>query len=182
MTRSDAVFNLFVAFGAQRNAEQAKLYIDELTRGNACGDCAELAVKNLMRSAKRLPPLSSVLAEALEVMGSDAHAPHIVRPLAPKSETFWRAEATKIILPKVDGDRDLAAFVAASLWWSDVPPDLDRIAEELEEGIWIEGCRRYAEGKDTAALAEAAFRRARWAHEHHPSETMPAGVLELVIT
>lgn len=180
MTRATAMRDLFAAFGASRNEEQASLYLNELTRSGSCADCAEIAVENLTRSSRRLPALSQVLDEVREVVNSDVHTSHIVNPqLAPRAETWWRSEAVKVILPKVGGDRDLAALVAAQLWFNDVEADLGSLTEELGSGAYVLAVKRFTAGKDVKALAEAAFRRARWVTEHAADEVMPREIVNL---
>lgn len=190
MSRATAVKNLFVAFGAARQEEQSALYVHELTKAATCGDCCEIAVEALMRTAKRLPTLAMVLEESAQVMGSPAHTSHIVNPqLAPRAETWWRSEAVKVILPKVGHDRDAAAYLAAVLWFAQIDPDTDAVLAELEThpnaaGVefneWVDGALRYLRGKDAAAQAEAAFRRARFQAEH-PNDPMPLYIVELQV-
>jgi hypothetical protein len=176
----DAVIQLFIAFGRQRESDRARLFAEELRREISCGECCELSARNLMRSSKRMPELSELLAEAREVMNSGAHVPHIGAPqLAPRIETWWRTEAVKLIAPRVEGDRDLAAFVAAQMWFSDVPPDPERVSSELHDWpVWVLSAQTFTEGKDFPPLVEAAFRRARWASENLTGE-MPLGLLNL---
>lgn len=179
MSLATAISELFTAFGAHQRTDQAKLYVQELARSGACADCAEVAAVDLMRKAKRLPSLAELLAEIRDLVDSDAHSPHITAPqLAPKAETWWRHEAVKVILPAAGGDRDLAAFVAAAMWWSEVPQDLDAVAAEIAEPIWIDASKAYLQDKDAAKMAGRAFSRARWIAEH-PSEPIPAHLVEL---
>jgi hypothetical protein len=183
VTRLEAVSALFIAFGADRKTDQAKLYVTELEREISCGDCAELAATTLMRTAKRLPSLADLLQEARDVMNSGAHVSHVVSPqLAPKAETWWRHDAVKLILPHVAGDRDLAAFIAAQMWWSAIPRDAERIDFELRvyPMIWIASARVFVAGKELPALVDVAFRRARWASEHANDEEIPSELLNLV--
>lgn len=183
MSVQGAVAALFVAFGAQRNTEQAALYVTELARSSTCGECAELAVRNLMRASKRLPPIVDLLAECREVAFSDAHTPHITSPqLAPRAETWWRTDAVKLIAPHCGGDRVLAAFIAAAMWWAKVPATHDAVAAEAAEPIWVASPRDFSAGKDLPALVEAAFRRARWAAEHHADDEMPTPLLQLEVS
>jgi hypothetical protein len=182
VTQTDAIRELFVAFGAHRNTDQAKAYLIELERSHACGDCAEIAATNLLRTAKRLPPLVDLLNEVRDVMGSDVHTPHVAYPmLAPRSETWWRTDAVRAIMPFV-GEKNLALFVAAQMWWSSVPQDITRVTEEIrDQPIWINAARTFTDGRDLPALVEAAFRRARWAAEHPHDEPIAAALLNLEV-
>jgi hypothetical protein len=177
----EAVSALFIAFGAHRNTEQARLYVGQLDYDIRCEDCVELAVQDLMRSAKRLPSLAEVLSTAREILDSGAHVPHIAAPqLAPKSETWWRAEAVKLILPFVKGDRNLAAFISAQMWWMDVEGTAPRITWELKTfPAWVQGAKDFTAGKEMPPLIDAAFRRARWASEHGRDDEIPFSLLNL---
>lgn len=184
MSQLEAITGLFVAFGAHRNTEQAQLYLAELSAAVSCPDCAEAACESLMRRSKRLPSLADLLEEGDTQLRSERHAHHIASPqLAPRAETWWRAEATKIIGPKVDGDRDLAALIAAQMWFSSVEQDLDAIAWELEHyPIWIDSARSLVGEADPGPIVAAAFARARWAVEHDTLDEMPAALLNLEVS
>lgn len=178
----DALMDLFTAYGMVRQTERVGIYVKNLVADGVCSDCVVTAVGELVRSSRRLPEYAQLLAEVRDQMDSDTHTPHITAPqLAPRAETWWRHEATKVILPKVGSDRDLAAFVAATLWWAGIEANLDRVAQELEHPIWISAARAYLEGKDAAALASAAFARARWLADH-PEQDVPGALLELEVT
>ena len=177
----DALMDLFTAYGMVKQTERVSIYVKNLVSDAVCSDCVVVAVGELVRSSRRLPEYAQLLAEVRDQMDSDAHTPHITAPqLAPRAETWWRHEATKVILPKVGSDRDLAAFVAATLWWAGIEANLDRVAQELEDPIWILSARGFLEGKDVAAVAAAAFARARWATDH-PDQDVPQALLELEV-
>lgn len=180
MSRAKAIKDLFVAFGAVRAEEQAALYVQELTMASACGDCCEIAVEGLMRTSKRLPTLAQVLDAAHEVMRSEVHTAHIVNPqLAPRAETWWRTEAVKLVLPKVNDDRNMAAFIAAELWFNGTEATHEAVLDELEHPAWVRAAAVWLRGKDGAQMAEVAFRRARWVTEHSRDEEMPRELLWL---
>lgn len=186
MTRASAVKNLFVAFGAVRADEQANLYVDELTRTGVCGDCAEVAVEGLMRSAKRLPPLAMVLDETVEVMRSETHTRHVTGPqLAPRAETWWRSEAIKILLPHCDDDRDVAGFVAATFWRNKVDSTHDAVGREIfdcpgEPDIARRTFRtKEMLGQDAPTTVGYAYARARFEHERGTDEPLPEDLANL---
>jgi hypothetical protein len=180
MTQIEAITELFVAYGAQRNEEQAKLYLTELQRRTDCSECIEATCTALMRSSKRLPALAQLLEELDEQLRSDNHTRHVTLPqLAPHEETTWRTEGVNLIVSFVDGDRDLAAFIAAELWWSHIR--IDSVVYELKNHpIWIQGARAFLEGRDVKVMTQKAFERARWAAEHPDDELMPDELVELV--
>lgn len=184
MSVSEAVHDLFVAFGyvgTPRHDAQAKLYVTELVRSIDCADCSADAVAALMRESKRLPALAQVLEAAMSARSGEGHYPHLSGlELGPASEAFWRVDAVNVIVTHVDGDRDLAAAIAAQMWWLGVEENLDRVDEEIRGGVWITAARRFTQGKDLPALVQASFVRARWMSEHrHDDAPIPRAILEL---
>jgi hypothetical protein len=179
VSRQEAVTQLFVAFGAQRNVEQAQLYLVELEMKVMCSDCIESTCAHLMRTSKRLPTLVQLLEEGEVQLASDRHGHHISMPqLGGKTETDYRTDAVKVILPAVGGDKDVASFIAAEMWWSHI--ELDDVANEIQTfPIWVTAARTFLEGKDPKAMAAAAFRRARWAAERDVFDEIPEAMLAL---
>jgi len=180
MSRLEAVSTLFVAFGAHRNVEQARAYVAELEAMNACGECSQIAAENLIRSVRRLPSLAQLLTEISDVTDSDRHTAHIVaRSFAPAAESWWRTTAVDIIAAHTGGDRDLASFIAAQMWFSAIPADPDVVAAEIRDmPVWLEAARAFTGDRDLPRLVGAAFERARW-HAEHQIGDMPPEILNL---
>jgi len=179
VTVQDAITNLFVAFASHRNVEQATLYRDAVIERTSCVACIEEACRTLMTTSKRLPALAQVLDEVTAQLRSDDHGAHITLPqLAPHDEQVWRTEGANLIASFVDGDRDLAAFIAAEMWWTHV--GLGDVTTELREcPVWITTARVFLADKDSKVMVQRAFERARWAAEHAEDEVIPRHLLML---
>jgi hypothetical protein len=160
-------------------------YADVLVRAD-CETCA-IKVVDAIRTEERfktVPPAGAIRGQIRDMSLSVEHGLHVGESAREVSagalEAFWRQKATNLIAPHAGGDRLLAAFVAAQMWWSEIPADAERIVYELREyTVWIASARVFASGKDLRALVEVAFQRARWAFEHERAEEIPRGLLNL---
>lgn len=188
MTISKSVERLFTihgVLGSDAQRARAGLYVEELVASGICVQCIEAAIETAVHESKRLPDWPELRDAAGRQTNRADHALHLAKTdLADDEENWWRVEAVKLIGPKVDGDKMLAAYIAAAMWGVDVPAHLDYVADELEtySAIWIDASRTFlASATSRERTVQWAFQKARWIHEHHPSEQMPAEFLEVPV-
>jgi hypothetical protein len=159
--------DMFIAFGRRADDGRADIYIRNIQKEIDCDQCSALACHQSILNRNTLPAYKLLYEQAIENLSSNLHAAHIMQPqLAPQTETFWRSDAVKLVLPACDGDRDLAAFIVAQIWWNQIPAF--GIPEEMEKyaETWVGGAKQYLDGKPSAVMVQRAFERARWAYEH----------------
>lgn len=175
-----AITDMFTAFGRRSDDGRAEIYLNNLKMEISCKDCAAVACHQAVLERNSLPSYRQLFEQSLENQRSGVHSPHILQPqLAPMTETFWRSDAVKMILPRAEGDRDLAAFIAAQMWWNGIPQFA--VPEEMQKygETWVRGARAFLDGKPTLLMVQRAFERARWNSEHDNLDDMPSYVLEL---
>jgi hypothetical protein len=141
-------------------------------RNLACDLCATEATDLLQERVERFPAPKSVLGVYREVNDSPRHAMHVgqnVRAIAVgKTEAFWHTDGARVIEAKVR-DHDLALFIAAQMWWQNVIPTVNWVAEEMaSSSIWEDGARSFLAGRgglDEELLAKTWYRARKMATE-----------------
>ena len=181
MSLSAAVIDLFLAFG-NATEERVQAFTRIVADGSRCRLCLEITCRKAAQTAQRMPSPAAIIAGYNDVYTND-HAHHLgatdreVR--VGKLEAFWRSDAVRLILPHADGDRDLASFVAAQMWWSRIHPTFDDVDFALENPLWIEAARTFLRDRDVASMTEKAWTRARMAATTPDEKDIPMSVVAL---
>lgn len=179
----ERLFTIHGALGSDAQRARAALYVEELVGSGICQQCIEAALEETVHNSKRLPDWPELRDAASRQTNRPEHSLHLgKRDLADDEENWWRVDAVKAIAPKVEGDKTLAAYIAATMWGVSVPAELHYIVDELNTypATWIEASRIFLGSVESPERAvQWAFTKSRWLHEHHPSETMPHEFLEV---
>lgn len=173
---------LFAAHGRSATDAIVDEYASVLVEAR-CEPCAVIIIERARTTGRlsddgsgtRRLPSAPELREAIGRMGASvAHGNHLGSSSkteeASRLEAFWRSRASKLIRPAA-GSTDLALFIAAQMWWSQVSPTLDDVASVLDTTgeLWVDTARAFLHGYamrgiETRVVIERAFERAREAH------------------
>lgn len=149
-----ALAELFQTYGLSATSDTGRLRLKQygwiLREDAPCRVCRHSAIRKSQRGLERLPSVNGLI-EVYRGIFADEHERHLSpaqkEARAAREEAFWRTKGIRVILPYVEGDFQLASYMAAHMWWLEFVPDLGELAVEWATAsarrVWIEGAWSY---------------------------------------